>query len=67
MPDQQTIERAREDAREGKSPTTQAGVQGRETEAGNTDFLRKVLAGLALRICVSGPPPTPPGRADPKP
>ncbi|MGA7400417.1 MAG: DNA-binding protein [Candidatus Sulfotelmatobacter sp.] len=30
MPEQQTVERAREDAREGKSPSTQAGEFGRE-------------------------------------
>jgi hypothetical protein len=33
MPEQEVVERAREDAREGKSPSTQAGEPGRRGAA----------------------------------
>jgi hypothetical protein len=45
MPDEETIKRAREDAREGKSPSTQAGEFVREeihhVREGNTEHDRR--------------------------
>lgn len=66
MPDQQTIERAREDAREGKSPSTQAGEfvreeihHIREGKHGAASPKQAIAIGLskARRAGVKLPPP----------
>src|SRR5207253_11322389 len=66
MPEQETIERAREDAREGKSPSTQAGEfvreemeHIREGEHGARSAKQAIASGLskARRAGVKLPPP----------
>ena len=66
MPEQETIERAREDEREGKSPSTQAGEfvreemeHIREGEHGARSAKQAIAIGLskALRAGVKLPPP----------
>lgn len=66
MPEQETIERAREDAREGKSPSTQAGEfvreeihHIREGKHGATSSKQAIAIGLskARRAGVKLPPP----------
>jgi hypothetical protein len=74
MPEQETIERAREDAREGKAPTTQAGEfvreeihHIREGEHGARSTEQAIAIGLskARRAGVKLPPP-PKGKAKAK-
>src|SRR5277367_4229006 len=66
MPEQQTLERAREDAREGKSPTTQAGEfvreeidHVREGKHGAASVQQAIAIGLskARRAGIKLPPP----------
>src|SRR5712692_8165508 len=73
MPDQETINRAREDAREGKSPSTQAGEFVREEMghiregkhgAGSTKQAIAIGLSKARRAGVKLPPPK--GKASPK-
>src|SRR4026207_1275355 len=71
MPEQETIERAREDAREGKSPSTQAGEfvreemhHIREGEHGARSTKQAIAIGLSKARRAGGRlPPPPRGRA----
>jgi hypothetical protein len=73
MPEKETIERARQDAREGKSPSTQAGEfvreefeHIREGKHGARSTKQAIAIGLskARRAGVNLPPPQP-GRTSP--
>jgi hypothetical protein len=74
MPENETVERAREDAREGKSPSTQAGEfvreemdHIREGKHGAVSTKQAIAIGLskARRAGVELPPPKP-GKASPR-